>query len=225
VTSSARKWTSLPADRTRWWCVVLSPIAVIAVCAGVQHAAGPWLGVWSWVPTMLVFWASIAGVIAWGRGDAARKTWFGRPRGGVAWSVLAVVVSLGAVREFLSGWHSLESPGVLALWLVFGLVNPWFEEAYWRGLLIDAAGRWKAAGVVYSTTFFAISHPLIWGVHSVALRSPAALMGLGVVGAVWGIVYARTGSLRWTIVGHCCANLLGLSVPILLNLHVPAGLK
>lgn len=90
-------------------------------------------------------------------------------------------------------------------------------------LLIDAAGRWKVAGVVYSTALFAIS-PLVRGVHSVALRSPAAPVGLGLVGLVWGIAYARTGSLRFTIVGHTCANLLGLSVPMLLNRHVPAGL-
>jgi uncharacterized protein len=215
----------LPADRTRWWGVVLSPIAVIAACAGMQRAAGPILGAWSWIPTMLLFWGAIAGVIAWARRDAPLRMWFGPPRGAVAWSVLAVVVTLGAARELLSGWHSLATPGVFVSWLVFGLVNPWFEESYWRGLLIDAAGRWKSVGVLYSTILFAISHPLIWGVHSQALRHPAALIGLGLVGLVWGVVYASTGSLRWTVAGHACANLLGLSVPVLLNLHVPAGLR
>jgi membrane protease YdiL (CAAX protease family) len=214
--------TPLPAGRARRWGVLLSPFAVIAVCSGLQHAVGPALGVWSWIPTMVLFWAAIAGVIAWARPDAPLGPWIARPRAGVVWSVLAVLVSLGGVRELLSGWRSLGSPAVLALWLVFGLVNPWFEECFWRGLLIDAAGRWKVAGVVYSTALFAISHPLIWGVHSEALRHPAALVGLALAGAVWGTAYARTGSLRWTIVGHACANLLGLSVPILLNLHVPA---
>ena len=49
----------------------------------------------------------------------------------------------------------------------FALVNPWFEEGYWRGVL--------------------------------------------------------SRSLRWTIAGHMCADLFGLSVPVLLNLHVPSG--
>lgn len=217
--------TRQPADGVRWWVVVLSPLALIAACAGMQRALGPALGAWSWLPTMLLFWAVIAGVVAWARRDAPLGTWLARPRGGATWSILAVLVSVGAARELLAGWRTLECPSVLALWLVFGLVNPWFEECFWRGLLIDAAGRWKAAGVVYSTALFAISHPLIWGVHAAALRHPGALVGLALVGAGWGTVYARTGSLRWTIVGHACANLLGLSVPILLNLHVPSGLR
>ena len=214
-----------PADRVRRWGVLLSPFAIICLGSGVQHGVGPFLGVWSWLPTMVVFWSAIAGVIAWSRPDDPTKIWFARPRGRAWWSVLAVGIGLVSLREFVSGWHTLESPGVLLLWLGFGLVNPWFEESYWRGLLIDAAGRWKLLGVMYSAVGFAVSHPLMWGVHSIALQHPAAVVALGLAGIVWGVVYWRTGSLIWAIAGHCCANLLGLSVPVLLNLYVPAGLR
>ena len=76
-----------------------------------------------------------------------------------------------------------------------------------------------------STLLFALSHHLIWGVNSVALRHPAVVVGLAVVGAAWGVAYYRTKSLRFTIAGHAAANLLGLSVPVLMNLHVPAALR
>jgi membrane protease YdiL (CAAX protease family) len=131
-------------------------------------------------------------------------------------------MGFASVHEFMSGWRTLLSSAVFVPWLVVGLVNPWFEESYWRGALIDAAGRWKMLGVVYSAMAFAASHPLIWGVHSIALRRPAAMVGLVVAGTVWGVAYWRSGSLRWTIVGHGCADLLGLSVPVLLNLYLPA---
>jgi membrane protease YdiL (CAAX protease family) len=202
---------------------LLSPVAVIALGNAVQHVAGRTLGAWAWLPTMLAFWAATAGVIVWARRDNPPKNWFAPPGGGVVWSALAAGVGLLSAREFAAGWRVLDSPAFFVLWLAFGLVNPWFEECYWRGLLIDAA-RWKGVGVIGSTIVFVLSHPLIWGVHSPALRHPAALAGLGLVGAVWGVTYWRTGSLRWTIVGHSCANLLGLSVPVLLNVHVPAGL-
>jgi membrane protease YdiL (CAAX protease family) len=78
---------------------------------------------------------------------------------------------------------------------------------------------------VYSTLLFALSHPIIWGVHSVALRQPAALVGLALVGAVWGVAYRRSRSLRFAIAGHALANLLGLSVPMLLNLYIPSALR
>jgi len=214
------------ASRRRQWAVILSPIGVIALGNGVQRVAGLAMGAWAWIPTMLVFWATIAGIISWDGRDKPARGWLGPARGARGWSFLAVAVGLLSVREFVSGWHVLESPTLLALWLVFGLVNPWFEECYWRGLIVDAAGdSWKELAVAYSTVAFALSHPLIWGVHSAALRHPAALVGLGLVGGVWGLAYWRTHSLQWTIAGHACANLFGLSVPVLLNLHTPSGLS
>ena len=213
-------------ERVRRWILILSPVGVIALCHAVQRFLGAVLGVWAWLPTMLVFWGIAALLIAWGRQGNPLKTWLRRPRREWPWSALAVAVGLLSVGEFLSGWRTLASPGLVALWLLFGLVNPWFEESYWRGALIDATSNWASGlGVAYSTLCFALSHPLIWGVHSIALRHPAALVGLGLAGAVWGVAYYRTGSLRWTIAGHSLANLLGLSVPVLLNAHVPAALK
>jgi membrane protease YdiL (CAAX protease family) len=211
-------------DARRHWIVLLSPIPVAGICRASQ-LAGRSLGVWAWLPTMVTFWALLGGLIVWGRKGKPIAAWFGPVRKGTVWSVLAVAVGLISVREFIAGWAVLGSPSVMCLWLAFGLVNPWFEEVYWRGLLIDAAGDWSGIGVVYSTLAFAGSHPLVWGVYSVALRHPAALFGLAVVGGVWGVAYWRTGSLRWTVVGHGLADLLGLSVPMLLNLYVPAGLR
>ncbi len=206
--------------------VILSPVGLIVACHLVQRAAGGALGVWAWVPTMTVFWATIAGLIAWARGRQALGRWLQAPQGGWIWSVVAAAVGLVSVREFLADWHVLESPTVFSFWLGFGLINPWFEESYWRGLLIDATATWPGGlGLVYSTVLFALSRPLIWGVHSLAFRHPAALVGLAFVGAVWSVAYHRTGTLRWTIAGHALANLLGLSVPMLLNLHIPAALR
>jgi len=138
VTGAAR-----PTDRVRRWGVLLSPIAVIGLGSIVQHAVGPFLGAWSWLPTILAFWCAIAGVITWSRPDRPTRAWFAPPRGSVWWSALAVAIGLVSLRELASGWRSLLSPEVLLPWLVVGLVNPWFEESYWRGLLIDATGRWK----------------------------------------------------------------------------------
>jgi len=214
------------AGNSRRWVVMLSPIGVIGLGYGVQRLAGPTMGAWAALPTIGVFWSAIAGLIFWGRRGKLPTSWLRRPQGARAWSILAVAVGLLSVREFLSDWSVLKSPPLFLLWLAFGLINPWFEEGYWRGLLIDATSeRLKGLGVVYSTLLFAVSHPLIWGVHSTALRHPAALLGLVLVGAVWGVTYWRTRSLRFTIVGHACACLFGLSVPVLLNLHVPSGLR
>ena len=214
--------TAPAGDPVRQWVTLLSPIVVVGVGMASQHAFGHVLGAWSWVPTMAIFWCSVAGVVVWARPPQSIRSWLARPQRGWMWSLIAVGMGFASVHEFMSGWRTLLSSAVFVPWLVVGLVNPWLEESYWRGALIDAAGRWKMLGVVYSAMAFAASHPLIWGVHSIALRRPAAMVGLVVAGTVWGVAYWRSGSLRWTIVGHGCADLLGLSVPVLLNLYLPA---
>ena len=214
------------SERSRRRIVFLSPLGVIALGYSVQRLAGATMGAWASIPTILVFWGTLAALILWDGRDKPPRAWLATPRGSRVWPFLAVAVGLIAVTDFPSGWHVLKSPAVLALWLAFGLLNPWFEEGYWRGLLIDATSHWpKGLGVVYSTALFVLSHPLIWGVNSAALRHPVALAGATLLGAVWSLAYWRTGSLRWAIVGHTCANLFGLALPVLLNLHTPSALR
>jgi uncharacterized protein len=145
-------------------------------------------------------------------------------QGAWPWRLLAIALGLLSLPAFLKHWQVLEPPTLLLLWLGFALVNPWFEEAYWRGLLLDATQRWGGVlSVTYSAVWFAVSHPLIWGVHSLALRHWVIVPVLALMGALWALAYRRSGSLRWTIAGHMCANAFGLTVPVLLNLHLPYG--
>ena len=205
--------------------VLLSPFVLIAVCHLVQRLAGRDLGVWAVVPTMLVFWALIGAFIVQARGWGAFGAWLRPPRGSRFWALAGIGAGLLSLHEFLAAWPVLTSPAIFVSWLAFAAINPWFEEGYFRGLLLDAAEGWPAPlAIGYAVSLFAISHPLIWGVHSIAMRHPAALVGLCLVGTSWSVVYWRTRSLRYTVLGHILANLLGLSVPVLLNLHVPAAL-
>jgi membrane protease YdiL (CAAX protease family) len=133
-----------------------------------------------------------------------------------------VLAGLLSLHGFLGHWALLADGRLVAAWLVFALVNPWFEESFWRGLLIDATASWgKAASLLYSSAWFAASHPLIWGIHSLPLRKPEAVGALFFVGLIWGLAYQRTGTLRWCVAGHMLANLLGLAALVLLNLYDP----
>lgn len=200
--------------------LALSPLGLIALCAGVQWIAGRWLGAWAWGPTMLVFWAAIAGLLRWHPRPVRER--FGPGRGPVFWSWLAVVAGLLSLPGFLRHVALLDDAVLIVAWLVFALVNPWFEESYWRGLLMDTTAAWgRWAAWLYPAACFALSHPLVWGVHSLPLRKPEALAALFFVGLVWGLAYQRSGSLRACTLGHMLANLLGLSPLVLLNLVDP----
>lgn len=201
---------------------LLSPLLLIAICASVQLIAGKLIGAWAWVPTMLCFWAVIAWFTRGFSGYAAALARFKPGSGGVVWPVIAVAAGLLSLHGFLQHWRLLSEPHLIVAWLVFALVNPWFEESYWRGLLMDATASWgKAWSLLYSSVWFAASHPLIWGIHSLPLRKPEAIGALLLVGLLWGLVYQRTGRLRWCVAGHMLANLLGLAALVLLNLYDP----
>ena len=202
---------------------VLSPVLLIGICMGAQHAFGAMLGVWAWVPTMLVFWVLIAIAIKWFVGAHAIAQWLQPSQGAMLWGALGLGVGLLSLHGFLSHWQILRDPSIFSFWLAFALINPWFEEAYWRGLMMDATESWGAVlSITYSAVWFALSHPLVWGVHSTAMRQWPVILALLFVGVIWGLVYRRTRSLRWTIAGHMLANLLGLAVPVLLNMYNPA---
>jgi membrane protease YdiL (CAAX protease family) len=200
----------------------LSPLALIAVCAAIQFIAGRYVGAWAWVPTMVGFWLVIAFLLRKYPRPPQPRQRFQRPSGSFFWSVLAVLAGLLSLHGFLSNWTLLANTQLIVAWLAFALVNPWFEESYWRGLLIDSTASWgKFASLLYSSAWFAASHPLIWGIHSPPLRKPEAVGALFFVGLIWGLAYQRTGSLRWCVVGHMLANLLGLAALVLLNMYDP----
>ena len=210
----------LKTDEKNRLLFAFSPLALVAICASIQFIAGQYIGIWVWVPTMLGFWLVIAFLLH--KYPRSPRKRFQRPSGSLFWSVLAVLAGLLSLHGFLGHWTLLIDAPLIAAWLVFALVNPWFEESYWRGLLIDSTASWgKLASLLYSSAWFAISHPLIWGIYSLPLRKPEALGALLFVGLIWGLTYQRTGSLRWSVAGHMLANLFGLAALVLLNMYDP----
>ena len=209
-------------SRVRRYLICSSPLAVIAAGHLTARLAEPVLGVWAWLPTVLVFWSTLALLIAWGGGGAAIGAWLRRPQGNWRWPALALTTALIPLPILLSNWQVLGSVWVWLPWLAFACINPWFEEGYWRGLLLDASREWPGwLCVPYSSLVFALSHPLIWGVNSIANRHPAVLVSTFVMGLVWAMVYRRTRSLRWAILSHGIVDLLNLAIPVFMNLYTP----
>jgi len=211
------------SDKRRNLVAVLSPVLLVAACMSMQFAAGAIVGVWAWVPTILLFWSGIAIAVLLFGGRPVLSRWLQPAQGSLWWCVPAAAVGLLSLSGFLTHWQLIGDPLIFVSWLAFGLINPWFEEAYWRGMLIDATASWGGVpSVAYSAAWFALSHPLIWGVHSMAMRRWPVIFALLFVGVIWAVVYRRSKSLRWTVAGHMLANLLGMSVPVLLNMYDPS---
>jgi membrane protease YdiL (CAAX protease family) len=213
------------SSQNRQRLILLSPLVIIAVGRLIAYLAGVVFGIWVWIPKTLVVWAMFALMIAWGGGREAIRRWLRAPQGAWGWSVLAVVVGLIPLNVFILNWKLFPSVWIILAWLLFALSNPLLEEGYWRGLLLDNTKNWPGwLGVLYSTFFFAINHPLTIGVYSIANRHPVVLISTFVMGLAWAVVYRKTHSLRWTIVAHMLTDLLNLSVLAFLNIVVPPSL-
>ncbi|RXJ01631.1 CPBP family intramembrane metalloprotease [Anaerobacillus alkaliphilus] len=93
------------------------------------------------------------------------------------------------------------------------------------GLLLDAGGnlpRWL--NITYSTVFFVLSHPLMWGVFSIANKSTHMYISLFLMGVVWSLIRYKTRSLRWSLYSHMLVDVGNLSVFMFLNLYIPPGM-
>lgn len=212
-------------SRLRQRVILLSPFGVIAIGHLTARIAGIIWGAWAWIPLALVLWGLFALLIGWVGGKESIGFWLRRPQGSWGWSALAVIVGLIPLPLFLMNWHLLSPISVWLPWLVFALINPWLEEGYWRGLLLDATSEWPGwLSVLYSSLLFATNHPLSWGVHSIANRHPVTFISTFIMGVVWSIVYRKTNSLRFAVLGHILVDLFNLTVPVFLNLYVPSEL-
>lgn len=202
--------------------LLLSPIVVIGAGHVTARACGSSDGHWRWIPVILVLWLCMS-AFSWLLTDwSERQQWYRPSQGALRWRVLAMLVGLIPLPLLLIHGKLLSSPYIWIPWLIFGVINPFVEETYWRGALSVGTSQWPAwLSVVYTSAVFAFSHPLVLGVFSLANRSPEVIVSTFVMGVVWAVVYRKTRSLRWPIASHLLVDLLNVSVPAFLNMYVP----
>lgn len=213
------------SSKNRKRLILLSPLAIIGLGYLIVNSTMDLFGIWIWIPMTLIVWGMFGFMIGWGGGKEAITRWLQASQGAWGWSVLAVVVGLIPLSVFIQGWNLFPSIWIVLAWLLFALINPFLEEGYWRGLLLDNTNNWPGwLGVLYSTFFFAINHPITIGVYSIANRHPAVLISTFIMGLAWAVVYRKTHSLRWTIFAHMLTDILNLSILAFLNIVVPPSI-
>jgi len=198
--------------------VLLSPIVVLVLGYAAARISGHRWGAWSWIPVTLVYWITLALIIACAGGWTDYRRWLQPSHGAWGWRLLSFVTTMLFIPVFLLNFRSLNQSWIISSWLAVALIDPWLEEGYWRGLLMDSVGEWPGWLVVAYTTFwFGLSHPLLLGVNVKALSGLPGFIGTVFTGVIWSIVYLKTRSLRWPILSHCVADLLSVSVIVFLN--------
>ncbi|MEO1712606.1 MAG: CPBP family intramembrane glutamic endopeptidase, partial [Bacteroidota bacterium] len=169
-------------------------------------------------PIILVEWTLFTFFILRFGGQLSIQKWLQPARGPVLWSILAVLVGFLPITVFLSFYETLAPWTVWVPWLLLALLNPWLEEFYWRGLLLDFTSSWKPFwAILYVSLFFSFNHA-VFGLYSEVNQGPEVITVTLILGMIWGWTYHKTGSLRWCLLGHFLVDFFNLSVPAFLDL-------
>jgi membrane protease YdiL (CAAX protease family) len=198
--------------------VLLSPFLIIAINLGVALLFGQILGKWAFVPMIIIGWVLwLFFIMKFGKTESIKK-WLAKPTGRLWWALLAIVTGLIPLPLFIFHYNTLSDWKVFVPWIILALINPWIEEFYWRGLLLDFTKSWSNwTAVLYSSILFAINHAA-FGINSKLNSGFEIVLSTLIMGIVWGFVYKKTNSLRWTILAHFMVDFLGLSVSAFLDL-------
>jgi membrane protease YdiL (CAAX protease family) len=130
------------------------------------------------------------------RKDGIRKMLEPSKRG-LLWPMVAVLIPLVLLPlQFLPNLRLLSPVWILLLTIIVALINPWFEEIYWRGLLLEMSANKPAwIGILYSSVLFSSGH-LILGIKSIACRYPGLYISLFLLGVIWCVISDRSLKMR-----------------------------
>jgi membrane protease YdiL (CAAX protease family) len=154
---------------------------------------GTLIGKWVFIPIILIEWCWFIFFIAKFGGRPSIKLWLRQPDHNSIWTVFAVILGLVPFPIFILYKVHLAEWTVLLPWIIQAIVNPWPEEFYWRGLLLDNTSRWnKWIAILFSSLLFAANHA-VFAIHSELMRSSEIFVSTLVMGIVWAVAYKKNG--------------------------------
>jgi len=156
-------------------------------------------------------------ILKYGGVDSIKK-WLDKSKGKFVWKILGLVVGLIPLPIFLLHNETLAAWQVWLPWILLALINPWIEEFYWRGLLLDHTKNWPNwTSILFTSSLFALNH-IAFGINSEVNRGVELIIVTLIMGVVWAIVYKKTESLRWAVFSHFLVDFFNLSAPAFLDL-------
>jgi len=214
--------------QTRFLIVLLSPIIVLIIGNVTAHLFVNLLGKWAWLGYFVVYWTILLIFITLTGKRVDQLSWFRKSQGSRLWILLALAMGLISFPALLiPNFNVIQSVSLVIALCVFALINGTFEEAFWRGFLLDETAHLpRVFGVVYSTIFFTAIHPVNLGIFSKiqAFDSsrPMALVPflviLIILSLVYSLLYLKTKSLRLPILSHILTDIGNLSIFLFMNM-------
>lgn len=196
---------------------IISPVLIFLITQAIAVLFGKALNSLVYIPIILIYWAVLVFIlIKYGTGNI--RKWLQKPQGHWVWIIIALLVGFSSLPLFLQHYQVFRDLSILIPTILFFLINPWLEEFYWRGLLIDVTQNWPAwISILYSTVLFTLWHSAFaW--YSDGAKSVPFYLAVLILGLVMALIYKNTKSVWLAVISHMMINILNLSIPLLLNM-------
>ncbi len=190
--------------------LLISPVLIIGIQRVIAIALFPIQSNWVWVPFVLVYWLIIFMLVKIFAPQMTLREIIKRPVGSWGWPIVALAVGLSGISFCLENLDYYTVPGYVIAGFVLALINPFFEETYWRKLMLDAFSH-KSMAIFYNSTLFGLLHLFSFSVISSPNRDFLIFPITLVLGLVYSLVYLKTGSLRYVIISHFIMDIFGFS--------------
>ena len=200
--------------------VYLIPYLAMVVGLYVLHSA--------WIPFAIYHGLIVVSLVTTGRGISCHELTRGwdwrQGLGAVVFGIGGGIV-LFLLAPLAGIDHKLLTPALAKLglegnsWLLFvfyhALINPWFEEAFWRGQLGSESRRVIGADVV-----FAAYHLLVLALFLDPVWLVLSFVLLTFAGWLWRQMARRQRGLLMPVVSHLCADASIMTAVFVLNRSV-----
>lgn len=109
-----------------------------------------------------------------------------------------------------------------ALILVFAILNPFFEESFWRGLLSHIPANNKTI-IFYSAFLFGFSHYFLWGAYWFADPPRiwiASSVTTFIMGSFWMWFFLKEKKFSYLLISHFLVDVFNLSIAVFYGLDL-----
>jgi membrane protease YdiL (CAAX protease family) len=214
--------------KTRRGIILISPILIIITGNFAARLFSDLLGEWAWTGYFAVYWCMLLLFIVLAGKKESHRLWFIKSQGSRWWILPAIGVGLISFPLLLiPNVHVMQSIDLIMVWFIFAVINSLFEEAYWRGFLLDETAHLpRVLGIIYSSVLFTAIHPLNLGVFSkIQAFDPVRPMALipfliilFILSLFYCLLYLKSKSLRLPILSHILTDLGNLSIFLFMNM-------
>jgi uncharacterized protein len=197
------------------------PIAIILVGSIIVSLFYKVVSNYTFIPGVLVYWMLIFIVVYYDckKRNIGLTSYIKGTKAKIYLIILSLLIGCLPLPIFIFYFKNLNTAFLITTWAIVAIVNPFFEEVFWRGYMLEHKAKmpmfFKAT---YATTLFTLSHLFIWGVFSTAMHSKELLISVFIMGFVWSFIYIKSKSIVLPYFSHMLVDIFNLSTLAMLNM-------